>query len=75
MNKRQKYFLKQKLMGVLAVAMAILSVFLLEGDATVALFIAPMGLALIFSKDMIWMDNYFFEVEEAKRRRTKTKKL
>ena len=34
-----------------------------DNDWTIALFTIPLGLALIFSKEKYWMDDYFFECE------------
>lgn len=65
MSKRQKYYLKQKLIGVLMLILTAVIVFCLH-DATVTVVLVPMGLMLIFSKQMIITDDYFFEVEEKK---------
>lgn len=67
MSKRQKYYLKQKLIGVLMLILTAVIVFNLH-DATVSVVLVPMGLMLIFSKKMIITDSYFFEVEEKKGR-------
>lgn len=69
MKKRQMYFVQQKLMGLAIVALAILTVVILEGDATAALIITPIGFMLIFTKKMFLMNRYFFEVQETKRRK------
>lgn len=67
MSKRQKYYLKQKLIGVLMLILTVVIVFGLH-DATVTVVLVPMGLMLIFSKQMIITDDYFKEVEEKKGR-------
>lgn len=64
MNDRQKYFLKQKLAGIVMLVLAAVSVILLEGDITAAVVFVPMGLMLLFSKKMIWEDEFKFEEEE-----------
>lgn len=69
MKKRQIYFIQQKLIGLAMVAVAVLTVFILNGDATPALIMAPIGFMLIFTKKMFLMNRYFFEIEEAKRRK------
>lgn len=66
MNKRKKYFKKQKAFGVFVLLFAIVSIFILDGDATAALLFLPLALLLIFSKEMIMYDDYFFEVERKK---------
>lgn len=60
-KQRRLYFLKQKLSGVFLLAITILTVKLLNGDATIALFTIPIALVLIFSKGKCWVDNYYFK--------------
>lgn len=72
MTARQIYFIKQKFMGVLWLVLAALSVRWLDGDATVALLFSIPSLALIFSKKMWIMDDYYIRVMKSKR---KTKRL
>lgn len=65
MNRRNLYFLKQKLMGVGIIALTLLPLMLFRGeDATYAVLLIPMGLWLIFSKKMILVNDYFFEMED-----------
>ena len=65
MNKKKKmYFIKQKLMGMLVIVLAILSVIFSEGDGTAALVMVPMGIGLIITKDMVLMNEYYWEVKE-----------
>lgn len=64
MDKRKKaYFIKQKIVGAVLVALSVLSVVTLK-DATAAIFVAPLGLYAIFSKKMLIFDEYFYEVQE-----------
>lgn len=49
------YFLKQKLVGLLLVAMSICVPFVADGDATASLLIMPLGLLLLFTKDKIML--------------------
>ena len=58
------YFLKQKLVGVMFLAITFLAVKLLEGDATIAVFTVPFGLALIFSKSMFLVNDFYWEEKE-----------
>lgn len=68
-KRRRLYFLKQKVVGVFMLVLTIFAVKLLDGDATIALLTVPLGLALIFSKEKWWMDNYYFENEVNERRK------
>lgn len=62
MNKRKRYFVKQKLIGVILVLLGIVSIFVSENnDATAALLVVPMGCLCIFTKDMVITDDYWFE--------------
>lgn len=63
MNKREIYFLKQKLVGVAFIAATALAV-LLTKDATIAIFTVPIGLDLIFTKEMQLTNRYYYEVME-----------
>ena len=69
-HKRQRrlYFLKQRLCGAVLIALAVLAIILL-GDATVAVILVPMGLFLIFTKEMC-ITNEFYWKEERRRERS-----
>lgn len=62
-RKRKRYFLTQKLYGVAMLILTAVSVKLLEGDITVAFVTVPMGIALITSKEMLIVNEYFWESE------------
>ena len=47
------YYIKQKLMGLAAVGMAIACPLLLDGDATASLIMLPLGLYTFFTKEKI----------------------
>ncbi len=64
---RRRYFLKQRLIGIALLIFTMLAVKLLDGDATIALITVPLGLALVFSKQMLVVNEYYFETEERKR--------
>ena len=49
------YKAKQKLLGVFAIAVSIASPLLLDGDATISLFMLPLGLYLLFTKKKVIM--------------------
>lgn len=65
-KQRRLYFLKQKVIGVFLLLFTWFAIWLLNGDATIALITVPLGLGLIFSKDMLWMDDYYFNNVNAK---------
>ncbi len=64
---RRWYFLKQRALGVITLIFTVLAVWILEGDATIALVTVPLGLALVFSKQMLVVNDYYFRTEERKR--------
>lgn len=43
MTRKQKYFLKQKLAGVMSILMSIVFTILCDGDATISLLMVPVG--------------------------------
>lgn len=63
MDRRGMYFIKQKIIGVIMLLLSILTVIVLDGDITVAIFMTPISLMTIFTKDMVITDEYFFEVK------------
>ena len=72
MTRRQKYFLKQRLMGLGAIIGSILLTYIFRNVADVGVIMVlliPLGCVCLFSKDMVITDQYFFEVEERKKRR------
>lgn len=75
MTRRKQYFIKQKLIGVALIAMTVLSGFVLDYNFAMALFGVPVGLYLICTRNMVWMDDYYYEVkrrgEERRYRRTR----
>lgn len=54
MNKRKKYFTKQKLIGLAVLLLTLI-------DVRAAFITVPIGLLLIFSKKTILIDDYFIE--------------
>ncbi len=61
--RRKRYFFKQKMMGVLVLALTMFAIYVLDGDATISFVMVPVGCLLLFSKEKVWMDDYFFETE------------
>ena len=49
------YKAKQKLLGLLAIAVSIASPLLLDGDATISVIMLPLGLYLLFTKEKVIM--------------------
>lgn len=66
-KRRQFYFLKQKMIGVLLLLVTIWAVMWLEGDVTIAILTIPIALLLIFSKEKCWMNQYYFECDDMER--------
>ena len=64
-NKKVLYFRKQRRIGILTIVISLLTVFLVKGESVSILFFSiPIGLGLIFSKEPIWMDDYFWESKQ-----------
>ena len=49
------YYLKQKLLGLVAVGGAIICPLLLDGDATVSVIMLPLGIYTLFTKEKVMM--------------------
>lgn len=47
------YYMKQRLSGAVMAAIGIITPFLLDGDATVSLFVLPLGIFLLLTKERI----------------------
>ena len=52
-RQRRQYFLKQRLTGIFLLLFTILAVMLTGGDATIAIITVPLGLYLVFTKEMV----------------------
>ena len=64
-NKREriKYFIIQKLMGLVIVVLAVISC-IITGDGTAALLLTPIGVYTIFTRKFMITNTYYFEHEE-----------
>ena len=51
----KSYYIKQKLLGLATVGMAIICPLLLDGDVTASIIILPLGLYLLFTKEKVMM--------------------
>lgn len=47
------YKAKQKLLGILAIAVSIASPILLDGDATISVIMLPLGIYTLFTKEKV----------------------
>lgn len=65
MKKYGKQRKKQYLMGAALIASGILAVVLVGGDATIALITVPLGLYLIFTKEILIGNDLQREMEES----------
>lgn len=64
-NKREriKYFVIQKLMGLVVAVLAIVSC-VITGDGTAALLLIPIGLYTVFTRKLVITNTYYYEHEE-----------
>lgn len=55
-SKKFLYFIKQKVIGLLAIVAALVIPIFLNGDGTISIFLLPTGIALFFTKEraIIW---------------------
>lgn len=56
-QKRQEtlYKIKQKILGLMGIGVSVLSPILLDGDATIAILMFPLGIYLIFTREKVMM--------------------
>lgn len=57
-RQRRQYFLKQRLTGVFLLMFTALAVMATGGDATIAIITVPMGLYLLFTKEMLLVNDF-----------------
>ena len=60
-KKNTIYFAKQKIAGIILIAIGVIIPFILDGDATASIVIIPMGLLLLFTKEKVMVFNGFYE--------------
>ena len=66
-ERRRQYrrtFLKQRLMGIAILAITMIAAKMLDGDATIALITVPLGLYLLFTKEMLLVNDFYRETKE-----------
>lgn len=56
-QKRQEtlYKIKQKILGLMGIGVSVLSPIFLDGDATIAILMFPLGIYLIFTREKVMM--------------------
>ena len=70
-KRRRQYFIMQKLNGIALLAFTALAVYILEGDATIAILTVPLALYMIFSREMCIVNRYYWETKERDKRNDK----
>lgn len=68
-NERKRYFVKQKLLGLGMIILGAVMTFILD-DATVCIFLIPIGLDLIFTKDLVLVNDYYWKENSRREKRT-----
>lgn len=63
---RRWYFIKQKACGLAMLAITVLAVWATEGDITIAFITVPLGLTCLISKEMLIMNDFYWQEERAK---------
>jgi hypothetical protein len=51
--QRRKYFLIQRAVGLVLVAANVLAAYVLDGDITAAVFLVPLGIYLMLTKEQV----------------------
>ena len=62
-RERIKYFIIQKLMGLVIVVLAVISC-IITSDGTAALLLIPIGIYTIFTRKLVITNTYYFEHKE-----------
>lgn len=63
-QQRRWYFIKQRLYGIALIAITALAVMTLDGDATIALFTLPLAGYLLFGKEILIVNSYYWQTKE-----------
>lgn len=64
MSERTKYFMVQKLIGLVMILMGVISAIVLDGDVTVLVLFGTIGFIFVTSKSTILENSYYYETEE-----------
>lgn len=62
-QQRRWYFIKQRLFGIVTLIFTVLAIKMLDGDATIAVITVPIGLYMIFSKEMLLVNDFYWQEE------------
>lgn len=63
MSRKQMYYVKQKLLGLLVILLGVLSASVFEHDLTAAIILVPLGVFLVFTKQKFITDR---SIQESK---------
>lgn len=75
-QQRRWYFIKQRLFGIALLVFTVLATMMLDGDATIGFVTVPLGLCLIFSKEMLITNDFYWQTKErAKNERSKSRRV
>ena len=67
MTRKQQYFMKQKLMGLVMIVISILCAWIIKGESVVVpIILVPLGIILLTEKEMCWIDDYYIEQNSKK---------
>lgn len=69
MSRKERYFVKQKLMGLALMMLTIMWSFICD-EVIFGIVGVPIGLWLLFTKEMVIVDDYSDEMNERRRRRS-----
>lgn len=65
-SRRYYYFRKQRIMGLILAILGVVSAIVSGGDIAAALLLVPFGLFVMFTKEMLVTDDYFYEIKAKK---------
>ena len=63
-KRRRLYFIKQRAAGAVMMLLTVFAIILLDGDATIGVFAVPLALYLMFGKEMVIVNGYYWETKE-----------
>lgn len=61
MSERTKYFIEQKLIGLVMILIGVVSAIVLDGDVTVLSLFGTIGFIFVTTKSKILMNSYYYE--------------
>lgn len=72
MTRRQSYFCKQKLIGLGVIIMGIIVSLMFGGICPAYIVTTPVGLYMVFTRQMVWIDSYYYDVKERREQRERS---